>query len=76
MFTKYTFDSASETETLDSNSKLRFSKQILMLKPKETKTTDPKFSQKQIAEHMGISNSTLTQNGNVNYTNSLYMKSR
>ena len=76
MSTKNTFDSASKTKTLDSNSKLRLSKQNLMLKPRETKTIYPKFSEKQIAEHMGISNSTLTQNGNVNYMNSLYMKSR
>ena len=50
---------AAKSETLKSHSLFRLYKQKAMLKIMETKTIEPKLTQKQILKQLGYSDSTI-----------------
>ena len=50
---------AAKSENLTSNSTLRFYKQKMMLKFMETKSNEPKSTEKQICNELGCSDSTI-----------------
>ena len=55
----FTIDMASKSETLNSNSIIRLYKQNMFLKIIETKTNEPKLTQKGISKQLGFSDSTI-----------------
>ena len=63
MSKNFTIDVASKSETLNSNSILRFYKQNLMLKFMEIETNVPRLIQKQTSKQIGFPNSTIKSYG-------------
>ena len=55
----FTFDMAEKLKNLNSNSILRLYIQNMMLKFMETKSSEPKVTQRQICNKLGISDSTI-----------------
>ena len=63
MSKNFTIDVAVKSETLNSNSILRFYKQNLLLKFMEIETNERKLIQKQTSRQIGFSNSTIKRYG-------------
>ena len=55
MSATFTFDSAFESQNLNSNSIRPLHKQNVMLKYMELKNNDPKLTPEQLAQHLGYS---------------------
>ena len=70
MNNKFTIDQVSKSESIDPNSINRLYKTILMLNFMEVKSSNPKMTQKQICNQLGLSDSTIKR-----YRNDINMDS-
>ena len=70
MNNKFTIDQVSKSESIDANSINRLYKTILMLNFMEVKSSNPKMTQKQICNQLGLSDSTIKR-----YRNDINMES-
>ena len=68
----FTLDMAAISKTLNSNSILRLSKQIRMLKFIEIKSNVSKLTQKQSSNQLGFSDSIIKRNRDDKNMNSAY----
>ena len=57
----FTIDMAAKSQTLNSSSKLRISRQNMMLNFMEIKSNEPKLTQEEISRQLGFSDGSSVQ---------------